>query len=142
MEQVKESLSVLWISPAKDDLSRLLWCVFLAVLFCGAYLIYRRVTVGEAIGALMKNDCFSPESAKTPKELGLKGTSGLLQDARLVKKTEDAETRYYIPEELRKKAEYMQKSGKAKWWQALLSILALYLVLVVIYYLLPAILDN
>ncbi len=142
MEQIKESLSVLWISPTRDELSRLLWCIFLAVLLCGAYLVYRRMTVGKALSLLTEKGCFSEESAKTAEELGVKNPAFFTADARLVKKTEGETPRYYIPEELKKKAEYMQKAGKAKWWHALLAILALYLVLVVLYYLLPAILDN
>lgn len=142
MEQIKESLSVLWISPVKDDLSRLLWCVFLAVVLCGIYLIYRRATVGKALRLLSEKECFSEETAKTAEELGLKKSAGLTADARLVKKTAGETARYYIPEELRKKAEYMQKSGSVKWWQALIGILALYLVLVVIYHVLPDLLGK
>lgn len=142
MEQIKESLSVLWISPARDDLARLLWCAFAAVLLCAAYLIYRRATVGKAIALLTQKECFSEESAKTVEELGLKNAAGLSVDARLVKKTADETPRYYIPEELKKKAEYMQKAGRAKWWQAGLSILAMYLVLVILYHVLPGFLGK
>ncbi len=142
MEQIKESLSVLWISPARDEMARILWCIFVAVLLCGAYLIYRRQTVGKALRFLTENGCFSEETAKTVKELGLKNPSSLTADARLVKAVDGEEKRYYIPEELKKKAEYMQKAGKAKWWQALLLILAMYLVLVVLYHLLPDLLGK
>lgn len=142
MEQIKESLSVLWISPVRDDLAQILWCIFAAVLLCGAYLIYRRATVGKALRLLTEKGCFSEESAKTCEELGLKNASSLMADAHLVKRLEGEQTRYYIPEELKKKAEYMQKAGKAKWWQALLGILGLYLVLVVLYHVLPDLLGK
>ena len=142
MEQIKESLSVLWISPVKDDLARILWCIFAAVLLCGAYLIYRRATVGEALRRLSENGCFSEESAKTAEALGLKKASSLTADAHLVKTVDGDQKRYYIPEELKKKAEYMQKAGKAKWWQAFLGIAGLYLVLVILYHILPSLLGN
>ncbi|MBR4288288.1 MAG: hypothetical protein IKT50_02490 [Clostridia bacterium] len=142
MEQIKESLSVLWISPARDDLSRVLWCIFVAVLLCGIYLIYRRATVGKALGLLTEKGCFSPESAKTAEELGLKNESALTADAHLIKRLDGEKKRYYIPEELKKKAEYMQKAGTAKWWHACLGILGLYLVLVILYHILPDLIGK
>ena len=142
MEQIKESLSVLLISPLRDEYARLLWCIFIAVLLCGAYLLYRRATVCRALKSLTEKECFSEETAKTAEELGIKKESDLTADAHLVKKVGEKPSRYFIPENLRKKAEYMQKAGKAKWWQALGGILALYLVLVVIYHILPTLLGQ
>lgn len=142
MEQVKESLSVLWVSPVRDDLARLLWCIFLAVLLSGAYLIFRRATVGKALKSLTEKGCFSEETALSASALGLADTRGLEADARLVKKTVEDTPRYFIPEECRKKSEYMLRAGKTKWWQALLGILGLYLILVVLYYVLPELLGR
>ena len=64
MEQIKESLSVLLISPLRDEYARLLWCIFIAVLLCGAYLFYRRVTVCRALKSLLEKECFSEDTAK------------------------------------------------------------------------------
>ena len=164
MEQILESLSVLLIPPFTDTLSTMLWSAFLAVLGVLLYLFYRRFTFGAALKLLLERGCTSPESALSGRELTKKKhiLKALGNQDRLVVKilpeTGETEstpepgnkksdllrqtTRYYIPEDRQKKAAYFFKASSGKIWQIVLAVLGLYLALVVLYYLLPDLLNN
>ena len=86
--------------------------IFLAAL----YTAYQRGVVGKPVRALLRAEALSPESAKTLAELGLEknpfvvfeiGRNATLKTLikSLVGEGDDAPTRYYIPEELKYRAD-------------------------------------
>ncbi len=140
LETVKESLSVLWIAPWQDTLAMILWAIFLAALLTLGYLLLRRFGLGRAIEALTAAGCVDEGSAKSAEELGLhRGLDGI---DRLIERVDGEPPRYYLPQERQKKAEFFSKTLSTKWWIILLEILALYLVLVILYYILPDLLAG
>ncbi len=158
MEQILESLSVLFIPPFTDTLSTLLWCAFLAVLGSLIYLFYRRATFGAALRLLMEKGCHSPETALPACELteNRRILKALDSQERLIAKASDQmeealrkekgacqqQLRYYIPQDRQKKAEYFFKASSGKAWQIVLAVLGLYLTLVLLYYFLPGLLNS
>lgn len=139
LQVILESLSVFWISPVKDTLAGLLWCVFIASVGGLIYLLIQRQTLGRFLTALMREGCETPESAKSLKELNL---HRLPQSrGRWIGRVEGEEERYFLPEEQKKKAESFLKLSEAKPWQTLLIVVGLYFALVAIYYLLPGFLG-
>lgn len=143
MRSILDSLSVLFISPLRDENALLMWCVFLAVVGVWLYLICRRAGLGRAIRALEEALAFTPESAKSEKELGKGAARGLRARDRLIKTVpgDGGETKYYLPEENLKKAAYFKKAGTSPLWQTLLGFVGLYLVLVLAYYFLPDLIE-
>ncbi len=95
---------------------------------------YRRAHLGKAIRAIISAEAFSPETAKTPEELGIgksrilkralkKSKFGGMVKAAIADSGQDSlgETRYYIPEKIRFQAEdrYSKKGagiGKVILW--------------------------
>ena len=145
MAQVLESLSVIFLSPAKDKLSFLLWCVFGAVLLVLVYLKYRRNTLGRAVRTLLEGEIFEEEKALpaekiTQKKGVLKALDG--RDRLVANVEKDGVKHYYIPEDRRKKAEYLFKASGDSFLVTLGSAAALYAVLVALYYLLPIIFPE
>ena len=142
MQQILESLSVIFISPFRDTFSGLLWCVFLAVILAIAYHSFRRRAILAVLKKLSEEGCVSSNTAKDARLLfGEKEPLALRFRDRLIACTNEEPPRYYLPEECTEKAAYYRKSGNSPAWQILLGIVALYAALVAIYYLLPTIID-
>ena len=142
MEVILESLSVFWVAPWKDTTALLVWCIFLGASGVLVYWAIRRETTGKMLRKLTEAGCESEETAKSPEELGLKpslfqNTDHLLQCVR----EEGTSPRYYIPEGKKSKAEYFLRAAAANPWKLLGGIAAMYLLMIVIYHLIPTALS-
>ncbi len=133
MAQILESLSVVFPSPIGDDMALYLWCIFLGavLVFVSTYLRAKRE--GKILETLLEAECHGEDEAlpipegKVPscvKSVDVEGVRHL-----------------YLPEENVKKAEAVLKSASAPVWLCLLELLALYVLLLALYYLLPLILE-
>ncbi len=145
MAQVLESLSVIFLSPAKDQLSFLLWCIYGAVLLVLVYLKYRRMTLGRVVRTLLEGEIVSPEAAIPSERISQKKAVLKALETRecLIATVEkEGETCYFIPEERRKKAEYLMKASGDSFLYTLGTAAALYATLVALYYLLPMIFPE
>jgi len=146
LQVILESLSVVFISPVRDPLAGLVWCVFLGVLGAWLYLSCRRKTLGKAIRTILDAGCDSPETAKTKEELfpAKKAPRVLDSRERMIASAvgEDGVKRYYLPENCREKAAYFLKAGKTPVFLVLLEIAGLYALLVALYYILPPLLES
>ncbi len=144
MDQILESLSVVFISPLKDELATLMWCVFLAVVLVFVSTLRQKVTLGKAVKFFMEKGAFTPETALGKAELGKISPSALKSGYRLMEKVSEKgkEDKYYLPEKNHKKAEAVLKATSTPIWLALLEIAAFYFFLVVLYYVLPYLLDG
>lgn len=145
MAQILESLSVIFLSPAKDQLAFYLWCIYGAVLLVLIYLKYRRMTLGRAVRTLVEGEIFSEDAALPAQKISrnkmvLKALDG--GDRLIAKVGKDGEKRYFIPEERRKKAEYLFKASGDGFLYTLGTAAALYATLVALYYLLPQIFPE
>ena len=140
-EVVKESLSVFVLSPFQDDLALILWGAYLAFLLGMFYWIFRRQTLGKALTALIENEAFSEESAKTAEEMGKIDPAFFAGKDRLIGKVtvKGESPRFYLPENCRKKADYFLKASGEKWWVFPCCALGAYLVIVIIYHSFPLI---
>ena len=136
MSDILTSLSVLWIAPWRDELSGVLWCLWLGVVLAPVYAYIRRRTLGQALTALKEAGASSPETAKTASELGLTGlvARSLGKKDRLARREGDA---FYLPEEANKKAEAVIRVAPAAWWILPLVALGAYGVLVAAWYIIP-----
>lgn len=143
MEQILESFSIFVISPFQDSLAGIMWCVFLAVVLVLVSSMYQRATLGKAIRILREKGSTTPENALPGKELGKIPASALKGRGRLIEKTvtEKGEERYFLPEENSKKADALLKTTSTPLWLALLELLALYLILAILYYVIPWMFD-
>ncbi len=146
MEQILESLGVIFISPFRDGLAGLLWCVFVAALGAFLYLVGKRKTLGAFLGELDRLSAHTVETGATKEALShVKGfeKSWNSSEAFFEKaKREDGIEVVFLPEEKRKKAEYLMKKSVSSPWEILLSVVALYACLVALYYLLPIVLPG
>jgi len=141
-EVIRESLSVLYFSPFEDDLSLILWCAFLGMIGALIYLIYRRQTLGKAILSLQEKGCTTEEGAKTPQELGLSPKLFQGQGRLFGKiKREDGSFAYYLPDSCREKAAALLKAASSKPWVIALGILGMYFLVLIIYHILPDLLE-
>ncbi len=144
MDQILESLSVFVISPFQDELAMMMWCVFLAVVLALGFTAVQRFSLGKAVKILMENGCFSEESAKSAKELGAFREKSVKRYDRMIEtvKAEGKPNRYFLPEERKKKADALLKTASSPIWQILLGILGLYVLLAILYYILPLLLAK
>lgn len=144
MEQILESLSVFVISPFEDKFAGIMWCIFLAVILVFVSTLRQRATLGKAVKALQEKGCATAETALSAEELGKIPSSALKTRDRLIRTvTEEGKpVRYFLPEENRKKAETLLKATSTPIWLAILEIAALYVVLAILYHLLPWLLDQ
>jgi hypothetical protein len=114
-----------------DTLTLFVVAVCIGIVIAALYNFYLRTVPGGIVRALLRAEALSPESAKTAAELGLEGKalhlleltrgSALRRVVRFVGDTADAEgnrppqtpeTRYYIPEEAKYRAELrFEKKG-------------------------------
>lgn len=141
MEQIKESLSVLFVPPWQDEIALVAWCVYLSVVGVWFYLTFRRATVGKALRTLLSLSCTTEETAKTASELGVspKCFSG---GERLVAAVEtEGETRYFLPEDRQDKAQYFLRASGGKLWKTLLFLAGAYIVMILAYYFAPTVMD-
>lgn len=143
MEQILESLSVLVIPPWRDETAMTVWCVFLAVAGTVIYLTLRRLTLGRTLRALMNGGCTDPRSAKEAEALPGASKRALESRDRLIEKVEEegAPTRYYLPDDRLKKAQYFMKASGTKLYLLFLEVLGAYLIMVLAYYFLPSVLK-
>ncbi len=143
MQQIKESLSVIFISPLKDELAGLMWCVFLAMVLVLVSTLRQQATLGKVLKVLLEKGAFTAENALSQKEFGKISPSALKGKYRLIEKTgEGKDVKYFLPEKNHEKAHSVLKAGSTPLWLALLELCALYFLLVIIYYVLPLILDG
>ena len=146
MEQILESLGVIFISPLRDGLATLLWCVFAAALGGLLYLVWKRKTLGAFLLELDRLSAHSPETGLTKDAvLALKGGEKYWNSPEAFfekREREDGVTVIYFPEEKRKKAEYLMKKSASSVKEILLSVASLYACLVALYYLLPVVLPG
>ena len=140
MEVVWESLSVMVVLPFQDSTATLLWCAYLGIMGVLVTLAYQRMTLGKAIAALKEKGCRDPESACSAEELGL-SLPLFSGSERLICHSEDAEPRYWLPEENEGKAAGFVKAASWKLWQIPLFVVGLYLLLVIVYHLIPLVQD-
>lgn len=135
MAQILESLSVLWVAPWQDSLAGVLWALWLGILLATCYAWYRRMTLGKALDALLKDGCDSPEKAKSARELCLSPAAAkALQRERMIRKAGEG---FYLPPESQKKAQAVNKVGSIALWQIPLVALGAYAALVVAYHIIP-----
>jgi hypothetical protein len=138
MEQILESLSVIFIPPTKDRLALLLWCAFASAVFVLVYLAYRKKTLGRIVSRILESGATDPEKAVSFEAEEEKRPLPEKYSDRLVETVEkDGKKSYYIPEDRLKKAEYLLKASGGSLKNVLLSVLALYVCLVALYYFLP-----
>ena len=137
MEQVWESLSVLWLSPLADTLATVLWGFFAGTVIAACYTVYRRRTLGGVLSALIGAEAFDEASAKTAEELGLGRIRrrALASRDRLIEETDGG--RYFLPGDRREKADALLKSGKTPLWLVLLLILASYALMLALHAVIP-----
>ncbi len=134
----------------------LAFCI--GIILAALYMLYQKRVPGAVIRAFLRAEAFSEEAAKTPEELGLannpfyryelKHNLTLKRFLRAVEKSEDEnelQTRYFIPEELKYRAEIRyDKKGSGLFSLILTIVLTVGLGIAVIK-LLPAVLtlfDN
>jgi hypothetical protein len=144
MQQILESLSIFVVRPWQDELAGLMWCIFLAVIAAYVFTIAQRQSLGKAVKILMDAECFSEERAKTAKELPGFREKAVKKYDRMIEtvKEEGEPARYFLPEDRHKKAEALFKAASNPFWQVLLGIIGFYLALVILYYILPFILEQ
>ena len=141
LNQIKESLSVLFVPPWRDEIAMVAWCVYLAVVGVWIYLTYRRVTLGKALRILLDAACTTEESAKTAAELKLGKKAGI-SDERLIATVEkDGVTRYFLPEDRLKKAQYFLGVSGGSLWKTLLFLAGAYIVMILAYYFAPSVMK-
>ena len=143
MEQILESRSIFVISPFQDTLAGILWCVFLGVVLVFVATLHQKATLGKAVKILREKGSTSEENALSKQDLGKIPPSALKGSGRLIETVvgEDGRERYFLPEKNFKKADAVLKTTSTPIWLALLEILALYLVLAILYYLIPWMFD-
>ncbi len=136
MTDVLHSLSVLWVSPARDALATVLWCLWLGVVLASVYAYGRGRTLGRAINALKEAGAESPETAKTASQLGLKGLRARALKSRdhLIAREGDG---FYLPPETAEKARAVTRFAPAGWWGIPLTALLGYALLVAAWYVIP-----
>ncbi|MBP5288354.1 MAG: hypothetical protein J6Z79_00590 [Clostridia bacterium] len=136
MSEILSFLATLWISPMRDDLAALLWCLWLGVVLATVYAYLRRMTLGRAITALRDGGAVSPETAMTPADLKLDrlAARALQSRDRLIRKEGEG---YYLPEETDKKARAVIRVGPSAWWVIPLVALGAYAALVAAWYIIP-----
>ena len=141
MEQIKESLSVLFIPPWQDEIAMVAWCIYLSVVGVWIYLTWRRVTVGRAIRTLLDSACTTEESAKTAAELKVSPKAFPARERLIAQVETDGVTRYYLPEDRMKKAGYFLNVSGGKVWKTLLFLAGAYVVMILSYYFAPTIMK-
>ena len=136
MTDVLNFLSPLWVPPWRDSLAGVLWCLWLGVVLATVYAYLRRVTLGGAVAALKKAGASSPETARTPSELGLSGlmARALRSGDRLFRREGEG---FYLPPESSAKANAVIRVGPAAWWLLPPVALGAYAVLVAAWYIIP-----
>ena len=143
MDQILESLSVLVIPLFEeegklDTLGSILWCVFLAVVLVFISVLRQNATLGKAIRLLREKNATSAETALPLSQLGKVPASAYKGSETLFGKVEkDGNCFLYLPEKNEKKADALLKTASAPLWLMLLELLGFYLVLMVLYHLLP-----
>ena len=129
MQQILESLSVVFISPFRDSTAGLLWCVYLAVVAALVYTLSRRRRMKKLLFALQDKGAVSPESACTAKALAVPvPEAAALRAEKLVAVTEneDGEACFYLPVERQEKVAALLKSGETGFWPVLGGLTGLY----------------
>ncbi|MBR5295135.1 MAG: hypothetical protein IKU24_00930 [Clostridia bacterium] len=143
MQQILESLSVIFISPLKDELAGLMWCVFLAMVLVLVSTLRQRATLGKVIEKIKEKGAISEETALSAKELGKIPSSAVKGKFRLIESVQTKEgIKYFLPQRNLAKADAILKAGSTPLWLALVELAAFYILLVIIYYVLPYLLDG
>lgn len=144
MQQILESLSVFVVRPWQDELAGMMWCIFLAVIAAYLITLAQRHSLGKAVKILMNAECFSEESAKSAEELSGFRPKAVKKYDRMIRIAEEEgkPPRYFLPEDRREKAEALLKTASTPFWQILLGIFGFYLALVIMYYVLPLLLEQ
>ena len=109
---VKEFENITFTEQTATGVQLVVWGLAIGFFLAALFSLYQRFVVGAPIRALLRLLALSPESAKTEEELGI-GGNVLLHRAltkntsvqKLIKKTEGEPCGYYIPEELKYRAE-------------------------------------
>ena len=142
MDVLLDSLSVLWISPFRDQTALTLWCVYVGILLVFFYLQYRRITLGKILRALIDAGCDSPETAKSAEELGVRIGLFSEKDRLAVRiSPEGGVDKFYLPRERMKKAAYFLKASGGGPLRLFLVIVLAYFVLMFAYYFGPSLLT-
>ncbi|MBQ4037343.1 MAG: hypothetical protein IJC84_04380 [Clostridia bacterium] len=145
MQQILESLSVVFISPFRDSTAGLLWCVYLAVVAALVYTLIRRGRLKKLVLALQDKGAVSPETALSEEQLAIPlPDEKSLRQEKLVAVTEndDGDPCYYLPAERQEKIASLFKAGETRLLPVLGGLVGLYALLVAAYYLIPMILNG
>lgn len=130
------------------DLDTILIAAFVGVSLASIYAFYLKSATSRFVKAMLEAGANSPETAKTPEELGY-GKNAIIKtslkpDAALRKALSESEERpgaYYIPPESAELTERRFSDKGATFWHVLMSI-ALFLVLFLICsWLIPILID-
>lgn len=135
-------MNYLWFSPLESDLALLLWGVFLGAILALLYLLLLRGRTSRTVERILAGGCTDEASALPAEKLGLSPAAlkraGKGAAASVVRVLPDPQgDRAYVPEEKRRKAEYLAGKLRWKWWQFVLAVIALYAVMIGAHAVLP-----
>ncbi len=131
-------------------LTVLVWSLCAGILLAAVYMLYQKTVPGGVVRAILAAQALSPESAKTAGELGI--SSRLARHElcrnitlkRMVRRVEKdgEETRYYIPEEEKYRADVRyEKEGRSPAATLLLTAVLTFLLGLLLLRLLPVFLS-
>ncbi len=127
---VKEYEHIAFTATTARNVQLVVWGICIGFFLASLFSLYQRFVVGAPIRALLRLEALSPEAARNADELGFKKGSPfcriLEKNAsvqRLVKKTEGETGSYYIPEDLKYRAELRYEKKGNPIVQALLAAL-------------------
>ena len=118
---VREYEHIAFTATTARNVQLVVWGICIGFFLASLFSLYQRFVVGAPIRALLRAQAFSKESAKSGEELGIKQGSlfGRILEKntavqRLVKRVEKTDA-YYIPEDLKYRAElrYEKKGNPA-----------------------------
>ena len=127
---VKKYEHIAFTEAAARNVQLVVWGICIGFFLASLFSLYQRFVIGAPIRALLRANALSPENAKTADELGFEqgslycrilAKSSALQ--RLVKKAEGDIDRYYVPEDLKYRAELRYEKKGTPIVQALLAAL-------------------
>lgn len=130
----------------------LAFCI--GIILAAAYMLYQKKVPGAVIRAFLRAEAFSAESAKTPAELELASNpfyrfelkhnltlKRFLCAAEPEQEADVTQTRYFIPEELKYRAELRYDKEGSGWFSLILTIVLTIGLGIAVIKLLPAVLS-
>lgn len=127
---VKEFENITFTEQTAKNVQLVVWGLAIGFFLAALFSLYQRFVVGAPIRALLRLEALSPENAKTEEELGVKGNAlfhrALIKNTavqKLIKRTEGEPCGYYIPEELKYRAELRYEKKGNPFLQIILAAL-------------------